>query len=83
MIAGLFFRLPPIAEAYPGFVSGVDKYFGAIHWPVLFILLRLVLGNGYGYAAGSDRSRAGVAGHKALPPARKLRAPHKFIGKLC
>ncbi|WP_298650498.1 DUF5668 domain-containing protein [uncultured Proteiniphilum sp.] len=55
LIAGLFFLLPRIAEAYPGSISGVDTDFARIYWPVLLILLGLVLVFRIGSGRGGRR----------------------------
>ena len=63
LIAGLFFLLPRIAEAYPGFIGGVDTDFARTYWPVLLILLGLMLifriGSGKGRRAGHGYTQIG------------------------
>lgn len=55
LIVGLFFLLPRIAEAYPGFISGVDTDFARTYWPVLLILLGIMIVFRIGSGRGARR----------------------------
>ncbi|HAR38975.1 MAG TPA: hypothetical protein DCS09_10620 [Porphyromonadaceae bacterium] len=43
LILGLFFLVPRIATAYPGYIPGVDPDFSHTFWPVLLILLGVIM----------------------------------------
>lgn len=43
LIAGIFFLLPRIADAYPDYLGGIDNNFTRVYWPLLLIIVGVVI----------------------------------------
>ncbi len=57
LIAGIFFLLPRLAEAYPDYLSGIQDNFTNVYWPILLIIVGIVIV--FNVISGRNRSMRG------------------------
>jgi predicted membrane protein len=63
LIAGLFFLLPRLSAAYPGYFTGIDSDFTRVYWPLLLIIVGIVIV--FSVLSGKNR-KGGFCGHHPM-----------------